>query len=267
MKTVLISVGAVLTAAIAFAAAAGGSPQRGTALDPADLVAQAIADERAAIRLSAKLTTRAQAPTKLGEARGKLLDAITQLKAEGLTAEAASLQQAAAKDATAAGKIGKRKVKTRAAGRTLVTAALQLKLAVLKVLNPTLANEFACDGDVALTSPGANQDNLLLVRSCQATVDAIVIGADEKPTKRAPYGARALPIDRVSTYVVAGNEKFSQGTCTLARGIVTCRLSSAMEVGQQFIVAFGPPLPSGTKLLIRFHATDGKQAFLQKAMP
>jgi len=55
--------------------------------------------------------------------------------------------------------------------------------------------------------------------------------------------------------------RFTSGWCKLDAGLINCRIRPAMPEANVFTIAFGPKLPKGTKVLVKFRATDGKRSY------
>jgi hypothetical protein len=47
----------------------------------------------------------------------------------------------------------------------------------------------------------------------------------------------------------------------LKSGLITCRLYAPMPADKVFMIAFGPPLPRGTKLLVKFRSPNGGRSY------
>ena len=101
-----------------------------------------------------------------------------------------------------------------------------------------------------------------------ADVSEIVIGAADRQTANVgEFGAAVtpsgkLPITRTSVAVISdpvGN--FTSGWCELESGLITCRMQPAMPRDHIFTIAFGPKLPKGTKLLVKFRAAAGDRSY------
>lgn len=101
-----------------------------------------------------------------------------------------------------------------------------------------------------------------------ADVSEIVIGAADRQTANVgELGAAVtpsgkLPITRTSVAVISdpvGN--FTSGWCELESGLITCRMQPAMPRDHIFTIAFGPKLPKGTKLLVKFRAAAGDRSY------
>jgi hypothetical protein len=101
-----------------------------------------------------------------------------------------------------------------------------------------------------------------------ADVSEVVIGAADRQTANAgELGAAVmpsakLPITHLSAAVFSdplGN--FTSGWCGLESGLITCRIRPAMPRDRIFTIAFGPKLPKGTKLLVKFRAAAGDRSY------
>ena len=101
-----------------------------------------------------------------------------------------------------------------------------------------------------------------------AAVSEVVIGAADRQTANVgELGAAVtlsatLPITRTSVAVISdpiGN--FTSGWCDLDSGMITCRMRPAMPPDRVFSIAFGPKLPKGTKLLVKFRTAAGDRSY------
>ncbi len=54
---------------------------------------------------------------------------------------------------------------------------------------------------------------------------------------------------------------FTSGSCELESGLITCRMRPAMPRDRIFTIAFGPKLPKGTKLLVKFRSPAGDRSY------
>jgi hypothetical protein len=99
-------------------------------------------------------------------------------------------------------------------------------------------------------------------------VTEVVIGAADRTTANAgeagfaPVAASGLPISRISLAVfsdVIG--RFTSGWCELEFGLITCRMRPAMPSNLVFSIAFGPKLPKGTRLLVKFRTATGDRSY------
>ncbi len=55
--------------------------------------------------------------------------------------------------------------------------------------------------------------------------------------------------------------RFSSGWCELDLGVISCRIRPAMPTDHVFTIAFGPKLPKGTKLLVKFRTATGERSY------
>lgn len=99
-------------------------------------------------------------------------------------------------------------------------------------------------------------------------VDEIVIGAANRETANVGehggklLASKQLPITQMSQFMmVEPNGEFAGGWCDLAAGLITCPLDEPMRSDQRFTIAFGPKLPRGTKMLLKFRAQDGGRSY------
>ena len=99
-------------------------------------------------------------------------------------------------------------------------------------------------------------------------VSEVVIGAADRHTANAGELGGAskdlatLPITRMSAAVISdpvGN--FTSGWCELESGLITCRMRPEMPRDRIFTIAFGPKLPKGTKLLVKFRTAAGDRSY------
>jgi hypothetical protein len=125
---------------------------------------------------------------------------------------------------------------------------------------------FAVSRDFAHLPEFANDSGLSA--TVGEDVSEIVIGAADRQTANAgePGGASTgpatLPITRMSAAVISdpiGN--FASGWCELESGLITCRIRPEMPRDRIFTIAFGPKLPKGTKLLVKFRSATGDRSY------
>jgi hypothetical protein len=99
-------------------------------------------------------------------------------------------------------------------------------------------------------------------------ITEVVVGAANRST--ANVGERGgvaneavgLPITRMSVAVISDPiGRFSSGWCELDLGVITCRIQPAMPRDHVFTIAFGPKLPKGTKLLVKFRTGTGERSY------
>jgi hypothetical protein len=96
----------------------------------------------------------------------------------------------------------------------------------------------------------------------------VVIGAADRRTANAgepgagSRKSRGLPITyKGPAFLVEPSGRYTTNHCTLKSGLITCRLYSAMPADRVFQIAFGPPLPKGTKLLVKFRSPTGARSY------
>jgi hypothetical protein len=99
-------------------------------------------------------------------------------------------------------------------------------------------------------------------------ISEVVIGAADRTTANAgepgvESGESAgLPITRMSGAVISDPiGEFTSGWCDLESGLITCRLRPVMPADRIFTIAFGPKLPKGTKLLVKFRSATGDRSY------
>ena len=98
-------------------------------------------------------------------------------------------------------------------------------------------------------------------------VTEVVIGAADRTTANVGElgfrpGASSLPITGISLAVFSDSiGRFSSGWCELESGLITCRMRPAMPAELVFSIAFGPRLPKGTKLLVKFRSASGDRSY------
>ncbi len=107
-----------------------------------------------------------------------------------------------------------------------------------------------------------------LSATVEQDVTEVLIGAADRTTANAgeagfvPAVASPLAITRISLAVfsdVIG--RFTSGWCELELGLITCRMRPAMPSALVFSIAFGPRLPKGTKLLVKFRSANGDRSY------
>ena len=97
--------------------------------------------------------------------------------------------------------------------------------------------------------------------------EVVIGGANRSTANVGEQGAVAdatvgLPITRMSTAVISDPiGRFSSGWCELDAGVITCRIQPAMPTNHVFTIAFGPKLPAGTKLLVKFRSAAGGRSY------
>ena len=99
-------------------------------------------------------------------------------------------------------------------------------------------------------------------------ITEVVIGAANRSTANVgERGAVAdeavgLPITRMSVAVISDPiGRFSSGWCELDLGVISCRIRPAMPTDHVFTIAFGPKLPKGTRLLVKFRTATGERSY------
>ena len=98
-------------------------------------------------------------------------------------------------------------------------------------------------------------------------VEVVIGGANRSTANVGEQGAVAdaamgIPITRMSTAVISDPiGRFSSGWCELDAGVITCRIRPAMPTSHVFTIAFGPKLPAGTKLLVKFRSAAGERSY------
>ncbi len=99
-------------------------------------------------------------------------------------------------------------------------------------------------------------------------ISEVVIGAADRRTANAgERGAtsgksRGLPIYyKGPAFLVESSGRYTTNHCSLKSGLITCRLYSAMPADRVFMIAVGPPLPKGTKLLVKFRSPNGDRSY------
>jgi hypothetical protein len=155
------------------------------------------------------------------------------------------------------------------AARGKIGAALDLKTVALADFGVPLEKEFAAfavDRDFRNIAGFAGYSGLSATAGDETR--EVVIGAADRTTANAgePSGtaveSSGLPITAMTVYIVSDPiGDFRSGWCTLADGLIACHVSPAMNPEDIFTIAFGPKLPKGTKLLVKFRSTTGKRSF------
>lgn len=156
----------------------------------------------------------------------------------------------------------------RASGHTQLRRLIALTSAALDDFGVPLEKDFAAfavSRNFAYLPEFANYSGLSA--TIGADVSEVVIGAADRQT--ANVGERGgtitsagLPITDMSLAVISdpiGN--FTAGACELESGLITCRMRPAMPRDRIFTIAFGPKLPKGTKLLVKFRSPAGDRSY------
>ena len=96
----------------------------------------------------------------------------------------------------------------------------------------------------------------------------VVIGTADRRTANAgePGAAssksRGLPITyKGPAFLVEASGRYTTNHCSLKSGLITCRLYSPMPADRVFMIAVWPPLPKGTKLLMKFRSPNGDRSY------
>ena len=99
-------------------------------------------------------------------------------------------------------------------------------------------------------------------------ITEVVIGAPDRRTANAGEPGAAsrispgLPIFyKGPAFLVEASGRYTTNHCTLKSGLITCRLYSPMPADRVFMIAVGPPLPKGTKLLVKFRSPNGDRSY------
>lgn len=177
------------------------------------------------------------------------------------------LRNAVSLDKRARADIGKGRY---AAARTKLTRAMKLKATALEDFGVPLEKEFASYAVWQDMSEVPGFSNFSGLTATVGTgVTEIVIGAADRVTANAgePLGYSAIPSDqlairRISQFTMTDpNGAFLGGWCSLDEGLISCPLTQPMRSDQRFTIAFGPKLPRGTKVLVKFRATNGNRSY------
>jgi hypothetical protein len=157
----------------------------------------------------------------------------------------------------------------RASGHTQLRRLIALTSAALDSFGVPLEKDFpafAVNRDFAYLPEFANYSGL--TAKVGEDISEVVIGpADRRTANVGERGATAassagLPITLMSLAVISdavGN--FTSGSCELESGLITCQMRPAMPRDRIFTIAFGPKLPKGTKLLVKFRSPAGDRSY------
>ena len=74
-------------------------------------------------------------------------------------------------------------------------------------------------------------------------------------------GPRASSALEQGAWSGVDGSRFTSGGCELEAGLITCRMRPAMPSDLVFSIAFGPKLPKGTKLLVKFRTAAGDRSY------
>jgi hypothetical protein len=99
-------------------------------------------------------------------------------------------------------------------------------------------------------------------------ITEVVIGAADRRTANAGEPGAAsrktggLPITEIGpAFLVEASGAYTTNHCSLKSGLITCRLYSPMPADRVFMFSFGPDLPKGTRLLVKFRSPGGKRSY------
>lgn len=107
-----------------------------------------------------------------------------------------------------------------------------------------------------------------LSATVEAGVTEVIIGAANRATANA--GEAGFTRDRSSQLAITGISQavfsdvignFTGGWCELDSGLITCRMRPAMPAELVFSIAFGPKLPKGTRILVKFRTASGDRSY------
>jgi len=156
-------------------------------------------------------------------------------------------------------------------------AAARGKISKAIVLQSTALTDFGVPLQKQFTSFVVNQSlkyvlgfegYSALTATVGAYVEEVVIGAANRETANVGEPgskllvSKQLPITKMSQYMmIEPNGEFAGGWCDLDGGLITCGFDQPMRSDQRFTIAFGPKLPRGTKLLVKFRAADGRRSY------
>jgi hypothetical protein len=156
----------------------------------------------------------------------------------------------------------------RASGHKQLRRLIALTSAALDDFGVPLEKDFpafAVNRNFAYLPEFANYSGLSA--TVGADISEVIIGVADRQT--ANVGERGgavtsagLPITRISLAVISdpiGN--FTSGSCELESGLITCRMQPAMPRDRIFTIAFGPKLPKGTELLVKFRSPAGDRSY------
>ena len=155
------------------------------------------------------------------------------------------------------------------AARAKLTGATTLTTAALLDFGVPLAKEFqafAVNRKFDYLPEFVNYSGLSARVGSEIT-EVVIGGANRSTANVGEQGAVAdatvgLPITRMSTAVISDPiGRFSSGWCELDAGVITCRIRPAMPTSHVFTIAFGPKLPAGTKMLVKFRTATGERSY------
>lgn len=158
--------------------------------------------------------------------------------------------------------------------RARIGAAVKLKATALEDFGVPLEKEFSSFAvwqDVTEVPGFANFSGV--TATVGTSVTEIFVGIADRATANAgePGGTVASPssaaITRISQYTMTDpNGAFLGGLCRLEDGVIDCPFFTPMRPDQRFTIAFGPKLPKGTKVLVKFRATNGDRSYALVSM-
>ncbi len=228
---------------------------------------------RAALNKLAKPT-----PTRLTGARADLLRALGALdKATKVSPRAiGAVETASVRDGLRKAASLARQARVDIAGGRLsaakarIAAAVRLKAAALADFGVPLAKEFTSFAVWQDMSEVPGFENFSgLTATVGTSVSEVHVGIANRTTANAgePLGKRIAPaqqvaITRISQYTMTNpNGSFLGGLCLLEDGVIDCPFFEPMRSDQRFTIAFGPKLPKGTRVLVKFRATNGDRSY------
>ena len=242
------------------------------------------ADEQLVAGLGAARLTAARAagaltqisPARVARARANIQRALSALATVQAAAPRAvgALETASVKTVLLQGRaLARRARATLASARYASTRA---KLQRVVALARSALDDFGVPLEKEFSSYAVSRDFAYLPEfagysGVSATVGAeiteVVIGGANRSTANAGEpgavtdNATGLPITRMSVAVISDPiGRFTSGWCALKVGVITCRIRPAMPTDRVFTIAFGPKLPKGTKLLVKFRSQSGDRS-------
>lgn len=152
--------------------------------------------------------------------------------------------------------------------RLKITEALDAATEALGFFGVPLKKDFASFAvfrDVSMIY--GFEDYMSVNATVRAPIKKIVIGIADRATANADEGKvprveSSLAIRKLTIYSVQDpSGGFLSGWCKIVKGIIKCDLDPTMKTEDRFAVAFGPRMPPGTRLLLKFWATNGKRSY------
>jgi hypothetical protein len=160
------------------------------------------------------------------------------------------------------------------AAKARIAAAMRLKEVALADFGVPLEKEFtsfAVRQDMTEVPGFSNFSGI--TATVGSSVSEIYIGIADRTTANAgePFGngtqSEEVAITRISQYaMVDPNGSFLGGLCLLDEGVIDCPFYEPMRSDQRFTIAFGPKLPKGTKVLVKFRGTNGDRSYALVSM-